>query len=78
MLGFDTTCTYCNQQGLVFGWQQLAVYDKEKDDKARGLWRRHAEFYKEPAVSGLAGLTPEQGTLGPDVIDDKITESERA
>eukprot|EP00972_Heterocapsa_arctica_P023334 3438103-Heterocapsa_arctica.AAC.1 len=23
MLGFDTTCGYCNHQGLVFGWQQL-------------------------------------------------------
>eukprot|EP00972_Heterocapsa_arctica_P055647 8208327-Heterocapsa_arctica.AAC.1 len=79
MLGFDTLCGYCGQQGLVFGWRQLTVYDKEKDDKARGLTQRvHAEFHLEPVIPGLDGLTREQGTLGPDVYDEDTTASERA
>eukprot|EP00972_Heterocapsa_arctica_P033852 4982894-Heterocapsa_arctica.AAC.1 len=56
----------------------LKEYSKEKDDKARGLWRRTADFYKELAFSGGAKLTPEQNPLGPPVIDEKITASERA
>eukprot|EP00972_Heterocapsa_arctica_P009176 1350530-Heterocapsa_arctica.AAC.1 len=78
MLGFDTLCGYCKQQGLLFGWQQLTVYDKEKDDKARGLTQRvHAEFHLAPVVPGLAGLTRVQGTLGPDAYHEKTAASER-
>eukprot|EP00972_Heterocapsa_arctica_P110899 16331293-Heterocapsa_arctica.AAC.1 len=50
MMGFDPLCGHCGQQGLVFGWQQLKVYDKDKDNIARGFRPNvHAEFYDGPA-----------------------------
>eukprot|EP00972_Heterocapsa_arctica_P000155 23624-Heterocapsa_arctica.AAC.1 len=53
----------------------LKEYNKVKDDRARGLWRRNADFY---SCAGGPKLTPEQDPLGPPVIDEKITASERA
>eukprot|EP00972_Heterocapsa_arctica_P011679 1711547-Heterocapsa_arctica.AAC.1 len=53
----------------------LKEYDKVKDDRARGLWRRDANFY---SCAGGPMLTSDQDPLGPPVIDEKISASERA
>eukprot|EP00972_Heterocapsa_arctica_P037170 5472736-Heterocapsa_arctica.AAC.1 len=75
------TCQFCYCKDYVnlLGCQpMLKEYNKEKDDRARGLLRGTTDFCKELAISGDAQLLPEQDPLGPPVIDVKLTESERA
>eukprot|EP00972_Heterocapsa_arctica_P100375 14801900-Heterocapsa_arctica.AAC.1 len=45
LYGIDKTCTYCKGSGLIYAWETLTIYDKEKDDMARGLIVRDANFY---------------------------------
>ena len=45
LFGVGRVCNHCKQMGLIYAWEHLEIYNKEKDDLGRGLVVRDKTFY---------------------------------
>eukprot|EP00972_Heterocapsa_arctica_P061784 9109930-Heterocapsa_arctica.AAC.1 len=63
MFGVDRVCGYCGQATLVFAYEDLVLYDKEKDDLGRGLKVRDKSWFipvvEQPFLIPAPFLAPE-------------------
>eukprot|EP00972_Heterocapsa_arctica_P065466 9663500-Heterocapsa_arctica.AAC.1 len=62
LFGVDRICNHCGVEGLIFAWETLEFYNKEKDDLGRGLVVRNKNFYcrvETPVIMPAPFLLPE-------------------
>eukprot|EP00972_Heterocapsa_arctica_P044422 6558968-Heterocapsa_arctica.AAC.1 len=63
--GTDRLCIFCGQPSMVFAYEDLQPYDKDKDDMARGLKVLKNSYFvpttsEQPKLIDAASLRPER------------------